>query len=80
MQVNVLQAKTELSRLIRLIETEREESIVITRYGKPVVKLTGITEAPVSKRIGIAKGKLTAPEDLDLYNDEIEELFRGKTI
>ena len=80
MQVNVLQAKTELSRLIRLIETEREESIVITRYGKPVVKLTGITETPVSKRIGIAKGKLTAPVDLDLYNDEIEELFQGKSI
>ena len=29
----------------------------------------------VSKRIGIAKGKIQAPEDLDLHNDEILKMF-----
>ena len=32
------------------------------------------SESP-RQRIGLAKGKLTVPEDIDKYNDEIEELF-----
>lgn len=28
------------------------------------------------KRIGIAEGKLDIPDDIDEYNDEIEELFQ----
>ena len=58
MQVNILEAKTELSKLIRLVETGKEESVIIARYGKPVAKLTSYTDVPVNKRIGIAKGKL----------------------
>lgn len=77
MQVNILQAKTDLSKLIRLVETGKEESVIIARYGKPVVKLTPYTDVPVNKRIGIARGKLKAPIDLDKHNDEIDALFGG---
>ena len=77
MQVNILEAKTNLSGLMRLIETGKEEQIIITRYGKPVVKLVTCNEVPVLKRIGIAKGKLKSPDDLDKYNDEIAEMFGG---
>ncbi len=77
MQVNILKAKTDLSKLVRMIETGKEEQIIIARYGKPVVKMTLCNDAPVSKRIGIAKGKLKSPDDLDLYNDEIAEQFGG---
>ena len=28
------------------------------------------------QRIGVAKGKLTVPDDIDKYNDEIEDLFQ----
>ena len=77
MQVNILEAKTNLSNLIRLIETGREERIIIARYGKPVVKMVLYNEAPVSKRIGVAKGKLKSPENLDQYNDEIGTMFGG---
>ena len=77
MQVNILEAKTELSRLIRLVETGKEECVIIARYGKPVVKLTPYTDVPVNKRIGIAKGRLKAPVDLDRHNDEIADLFGG---
>ena len=75
MQVNILEAKTDLSRLIRLVETGQEESVIIARYGKPVVKLTAYSDVPVDRRIGIAKGKLKSPADLDKYNDEITDLF-----
>lgn len=30
---------------------------------------------PVSKRMGVAKGKLKSPEDLDQYNDETAAMF-----
>lgn len=75
MQVNILEAKTELSKLIKLIETGKEDHIIIARYGKPVVKMTVYNETPVSRRIGIAKGKIQAPDDLDQYNEEIARLF-----
>lgn len=80
MQVNMLEAKTELSRLIKLLETGKEENIIIARYGKPVVKMTIYNDVPVSKRIGLAKGKLKSPDNLDQYNDEITELFEGAAI
>lgn len=80
MQVNILEAKTNLSRLIRLIETGKEEQIIIARYGKPVVKMTVYNDVPVSKRIGVAKGRLQFPADLDRYNDEAAVLLGGGTL
>ena len=77
MQVNILEAKTNLSNLVRMIETGEEETVIIARHGKPVVKMTICQEVPVAKRIGVAKGKLTAPENLDQYNGEIAEMFGG---
>ncbi len=77
MQVNTLEAKTNLSSLVRMLETGKESVIVIARYGKPVVKMTAYQEKPVSRRIGVAKGKLKTPKDLDRHNDEIEALFGG---
>ena len=77
MQVNILEAKTNLSNLVRLIESGKEEQVIIARYGKPIVKMVVYNEAPVSKRIGVAKGELRSPVDLDQYNDEITEMFGG---
>ena len=75
MQVNILEAKTKLSNLVRLIETGKEEFIIIARQGKSVVKMEVYNNVPVSKRIGIAKGKFKSPDDLDRYNGEIAEMF-----
>ena len=79
MQVNILEAKTNLSSLVKLVEQGKEEDIIIARYGKPVVKMVLYNDAPVSQRIGVAKGKLKSPADLDKYNDEIAEMF-GDTV
>ena len=62
MQVNVFEAKTDFSKLIRLIETKREESITVARNGKPVVRIVPVENIPVSKRIGVAKGKFIVPD------------------
>ena len=70
MQVNILQAKTDFSKLVRILESKREDTIVVSRYGKPVVKITLVDQPVVPKRIGIAKGKFKAPDDFDANNEE----------
>ena len=80
MQVNVFEAKTDFSKLIRLVELRREEFITIARNGKPVAKIVPFENAPVSKRIGIAKGKFHDPEDFDAYDDEIAAMLTGGSL
>ena len=77
LQVNILEAKTDLSKLIRLLESKREDYITVARNGKPVAKLTLINETPVSKRIGAGKGKFTVHEDFDADNEAIADLLSG---
>ena len=80
MQVNILEAKTNFSKLIRLLETKIEDSITIARNGKPVAKITLIHETPVSKRIGIARGKFTINGNFDADNDAIADLLTGGSL
>ena len=80
LQVNILEAKTDFSKLIRLLETKKEDFITVARNGKPVVKITLINETPVSKRIGIAKGKFTVKGEFDADNDAIAESMTGGTL
>ena len=77
MQVNVVEAKRDFSKLMRLLETKKEESIFVARNGKPIIKMTVVEETPVSKRIGVAKGKFKAPEDIDAANDEVYAMLTG---
>ncbi len=77
MQVNILEAKTDFSKLVRLLETKKEDFITVARNGKPVVKITLISETPVSKRIGVGKGKFTVKGDFDADNDEIADALMG---
>lgn len=36
-----------------------------------------VVEPETDKRIGIAEGEFTVPDDIDKYNDEIADLFGG---
>jgi prevent-host-death family protein len=73
--INMLDAKTRLSSLVRAIETGEESEIVIARNGRPVARLVPLPAKPTGQRIGIAKGEFEAPEDIDATNDEILKLF-----
>ena len=79
-QVNILEAKTDLSRLIRLLESKREDSITIARNGKPVVKITLVNDTQVSNRIGVAKGKFNMTGDFDADNEAIAGALSGGTL
>lgn len=77
-QVNMLEAKTELSRLVKLLETHQEESILIARNGTPIVEMKLAKQAPAKKRIGVAEGKFTLPAEFDAWDAEVAELFGGE--
>ena len=76
-QVSVREAKINLSKLIRLVESKREDEVQITRNGRPVVKIVLLHPTLASKRIGVAEGKFIVPEDLDAGSDEIIESLMG---
>ena len=80
LQVNVLEAKTDLSKLIRMLESNKEDIIQIARNGKPVVKMTSIKEVPASNRIGIAKGKFHIKGDFDADNEAIADELTGGSL
>ena len=76
--VNMLQAKTSLSRLVEAIEQGQEREIVIARNGRPAAKLVPMDSAPAGKRIGVAKGLFEVPDSIDAHNNEVAQLFMGE--
>lgn len=74
-QVNIVEAKTDLPKLVRLLETYQEDVILIARDGTPVVEMKLAKRKQVSKRIGVAKGKLHVPDDFDKWDGEIVDMF-----
>ena len=74
-QVNMLEAKTDLSRLVRLLETHQEETVWIARHGQPIVEMKLIQKPKATGRIGIAAGKFRIPSDFDRWDSEVTEMF-----
>ena len=75
--VNMLDAKSNLSRLVEALESGAEREIIIARNGKPAARLVPIQASPVGVRIGVAKGKFMTPDaDPDL-DAEAAALFGG---
>lgn len=77
-QVNMLEAKTDLSRLVKMLETKQEEVIYLARNGTAVVQMTLIPKKPDSKRIGVAEGKFKVPDEFNTWDKELEEMFGGE--
>lgn len=75
--VNMLQAKSSLSKLVEVIEQGQEQEIVIARNGRPAARLVAIDSSPAEKRIGVAKGLFVVPDSIDTHNAEVAMLFMG---
>jgi prevent-host-death family protein len=76
--VNMLEAKSNLSRLVEALESGAEDEIIIARNGKPAARLVPIAKtAPVAKRIGAAKGQFQAPAPDPVLDAETADLFLG---
>ncbi len=76
--VNMLDAKTQLSKLVQQVESGAEAEIVIARNGRPVAKLVPVDSGPKARRpLGFLKGKFS-DFTLEEFNDsdaEIAKLF-----
>lgn len=75
--VNMLEAKTQLSKLVDQIATGQKSEIIIARNGRPAARLVPIGNTAAGKRIGLLKGKIKAPstKQLDVHNADIAHLF-----
>ena len=75
--VNMLEAKTNLSRLVDAVETGLEHEVIIARNGRPAAKLVPINTVKKGVRFGVAEGKIHVPDDFDALDEEIATLFLG---
>jgi prevent-host-death family protein len=71
-QVNVHEAKTQLSRLLQAVE--EGEEVVIARNGTPVAKLVPHAEKPNPREPGWAKPGWMAP-DFDEFDEQLARDF-----
>ncbi len=78
--VNMLEAKSNLSRLVEAVENGTETEIIIARNGRPAARLVSLEPKSYGQRIGIAKGKFVVPDNIDEDNDLIAALFNGDEI
>jgi prevent-host-death family protein len=63
MQVNIHEAKTQLSRLLSRVE--QGEEIIIARAGTPVARLSPISQPHGRRVLGRDQGLFAVPEDFD---------------
>ena len=71
------QQTTQTKRFEKLLNwcQGQVREIMIARNGRPAAKLVPIDSVGPEKRIGIAKGLFTVPDNIDAHNDEVARLF-----
>jgi prevent-host-death family protein len=72
-QVNVHEAKTQLSRLLQAVENG--EDVVIARNGEPVARLVPHVEQRKPREPGWAAGRIEILEGFDEYDEQIARDF-----
>lgn len=74
--VNMLEAKTNLSRLVEAVESGAESEVIIARNGKPAAKLVAIDRVRKPSILGIAKGQFKFDKiAFDALDEEVAKLF-----
>ncbi len=79
--VNMLDAKTNLSKLVSDVERGVESEVIIARNGRPAARIVPISEArPTQRRLGLMAGKFPPMEleDFNALDAEVAELFGVK--
>ena len=75
--VNIYDAKTRLSQLVD--RAAGGEDVVVSRNGKPLVRITLLIEPKRRVKFGLLKGKLRIAPDFDTpLPDEILAGFEGR--
>lgn len=75
--VNIHDAKTRLSQLVD--RAASGEDVVVSRNGKPLVRITRLKTSKRRIRFGVLKGRLTIPAGFDApLPDEVLAGFEGR--
>lgn len=77
--VSMWEAKASLLKLVDALATGYEREVVLVHKGHPVAKLVPVDTPKPGQRIGVAKGKLAVPDDIDAHNNETALLFFNET-
>lgn len=75
MRVNMHQAKSQLSRLARLVREGQD--VVICKSGQPWVRLAPYHESNEPRQPGGLEGRIVIGPDFDAEDDEIIAAFEG---
>ena len=73
MEVNVHEAKTNFSKLLKRVEAGEE--ITISRAGTPVARLIAAAPQGKTRPLGMLQGKFWIADDFDAPDPELEALF-----
>jgi len=79
MEVNIHQAKTHLSKLLRC--TVEGEEVIIARAGVPIARLVAIKREGSPFPLGLDRGAFEVPEDFDApLPPDVIAAFEGKAL
>ncbi len=67
-QINIHDAKTQLSKLLKKVQSGEE--VVIAKSGKPIARLVPFCSKPIKRTPGTAKGKIFIADD---FNEPLPE-------
>ena len=70
MEISIYEAKTHFSKIIQDLVDGKEEIVIVSKNGKPIVQMTLVTKKN-SKRIGSAKKEM---EGYDISLDEFNAI------
>lgn len=74
---NIYDAKTRLSQLVD--KAAAGEDVVVSRNGKPLVRITRLEPQRRPVKFGLLKGKLHVPKDFDApLPEEVLSGFEGR--
>lgn len=74
---NIYDAKTRLSQLVD--KAAAGEDVVVSRHGKPLVRITRLEHQRRQVKFGLLKGKLSVSKDFDApLPDEVVAGFEGR--
>ena len=66
MEINIYEAKTHFSKIIQDLVDGKEETIIVSKNGKPIIQISLINKQS-KKRIGAAK------KEMEGFNMSLEE-------
>ncbi|MBQ7733625.1 MAG: hypothetical protein IJT58_06360 [Synergistaceae bacterium] len=75
MRIEASEAKEKLYQLLGELEYDEEKVYIITHKDRPVAILGNYDYIPLPRKMGVAKGQFTVPDDFDDEDEEINKMF-----